>query len=743
MSAEETKGRYGLRWQFLTVLVIAVLLLTALLIVGEVSVPGFYTRRAQDDNLALARVVAVRLTQIAGQNAAGVERLAAMPGITSMDPEQQISVLTIAEQTNPEIREMFILDMSGNIISAVPDNPAYSANRNFSNAEYYRKPLETGQPYVSNVFIDGSDVQTVIAAPIKLGVGQNAGTLNSVVSMKTGLVAEYLSKLTIGQKGYAVLVDRRGVLVWHPDAARVLRQESLRKNEVIRNVVVGQSGSMVGGLAGNSWLSSYVPVKTAGWGLIINRPINEAMPNLVMFRVVVAAIFLIGLTLVVLMYWHGFAIVIEPLRKLITGVDEVAAGDFDHRIEIKRPRELADLAESFNHMVRLVSMNFDVSRTLNSMTNLQEVEDFVLDEMNTIFHTEASAIVRFDKSGRLFVHAYRGFPAEMIHAHNAREPDLEGMIYMFGQPALNKLEKGESVLLETEKVKSLRTISPNDQVKYFYLFPLLVESKLDGVLLALSLSEAPFTEERVRTVSGLVEQVAAAVHRSDLYERLYQSYAQTTKAIARAIDAKDPYNQGHSEGVAMMAVKIARQMGLNIDAVRGIEIAAYLHDVGKIGISDDLLNKPAKLAEEELEQIRQHPVIGVAILEPIDFPWPVLAAVEHHHESYDGKGYPDNLAGEDIPLEARILAVADAYESMVSDRPYRSALDMKDIVVEFAKESGHQFDAKIVSALLDVVQVEIEQKEKSEAAVNQSQQESFEMPEEHVLPLEESKESVE
>ncbi|MFH1737276.1 MAG: HD domain-containing phosphohydrolase, partial [Actinomycetota bacterium] len=291
---------------------------------------------------------------------------------------------------------------------------------------------------------------------------------------------------------------------------------------------------------------------------------------------------------------------------------------------------------------------------------------------------------------------------------------------------VNKLKDGESVLLDSEKLTSLKTIAPNEAAKYFCLFPLRVENELEGTLLAVSSSESPFTKERVRTVSSLVDQVAVAVHRSSLYERLYRSYAQTTKAIARAIDAKDPYNQGHSEGVAGIAVKIARSMGLSTDQVRGIEIAAYLHDVGKIGISEDILKKPAQLSEEERDQVRQHPAIGVTILGPIEFPWPVLPAVQSHHENYGGNGYPDKLAGEDIPLEARILAVADAYESMISDRPYRSALETEEIIKEFARESGRQFDARVVSALLDVIESEMVEKKEAVETEEGRQEIAFE-----------------
>jgi putative nucleotidyltransferase with HDIG domain len=744
MTQDEVKGRYGLRGQFLTVLLIAVFFLTELLVIGELVVPELLTRRAGETAAELAKVSAARVSQALRQNAAGVERLAALPGMVTMDPAQQIPVMAMAETTNPEIKEMFVVDANGVIIAATPEHPSYAAGRSFSNAEYFRQPMETGKPYFSDVFIEGRDVQIVVSAPIKQADGTSSGTLNSVLSMSTGVVPEYLKNLVVGKNGYAVLVDRRGSLVWHPDENRVVKQENIRGFVAVKNVVAGETGSITGGLGGDRTITGYVPLKSESLSLLIVRPINEALPNLLLLRLVVGAFYLFGLILIALMYWHGFGLVIRPLRKIREGIDEVSAGNYDLEVEVNRPREMAELAASFNHMVKLTTTFNDVSRTLNSLVDLGEIEKYVLNKMDRIFQTEASAIVRFNDQGQLYIQASRGFPADRVAAHNLRNTDYEGMIYMFGKGTVGKLSKGKSVLLETDKVKALKTISPNDEIKYFYLFPLLVEKQLDGVLMALSSSDNPFTEERVYVVSGLVEQVSAAVHRSDLYERLYQSYAQTTKAIARAIDAKDPYNQGHSEGVAEVAVKIARKMGLSVDAVRGVEIAAYLHDIGKIGISDDLLNKPAQLSQEERDQIRQHPAIGVTILEPIEFPWPVLAAVEHHHERFDGEGYPDSLAGEKIPLEGRVLAVADAYESMVNDRPYRSALEAENVIKEFAKESGRQFDSGVVSALLAVLEEEGGTDEAAEESTEENPQEPLEnMPEVETVEPTETEETEE
>jgi putative nucleotidyltransferase with HDIG domain len=456
-----------------------------------------------------------------------------------------------------------------------------------------------------------------------------------------------------------------------------------------------------------------------------------------MIRIIFGVIALFGLVIVALLYWYGSRSVIKPMRALLDGVNEAAAGNFEYRADIKKPAEVAELGNAINVMMNVMATYNAVSGALNSIANLQDMEKYVLEEMSELLQPEACAIVRFDVEGMLNIRVYKGYEEGQVDAHNAAQVDISGMEYMFGAQTVTALRRGETITLDVKKVKSLEKIVPGDDIEKVHLFPLIVLGNLDGVLLALTRSGVTFDENQLEGVKGIVGQMSVAIHRSELYERLYQSYAQTTRAIARAIDAKDPYNRGHSEGVAVMAVKIAQRMGLNVEEVRGVEIAAYLHDVGKIGVSESVLNKPAQLSEEERALIQQHPNIGTEILEPIDFPWPVIGAIESHHERFNGEGYPRGLAGEQIPLEARILAVADAYESMISDRPYRSALTLKEIIKEFARESGRQFDARVVSAFLDVLQkdqeLEAELEQDTSGDLVKTQQEEVEGQE--ALPL--------
>jgi HD-GYP domain-containing protein (c-di-GMP phosphodiesterase class II) len=174
----------------------------------------------------------------------------------------------------------------------------------------------------------------------------------------------------------------------------------------------------------------------------------------------------------------------------------------------------------------------------------------------------------------------------------------------------------------------------------------------------------------------------------------------TLDALITAVDKRDHYTRRHSEDVTEYSLMIAEQIGLSQDTMRTLRLAGLLHDLGKIAIPDSILRKPGKLTDEEYEVMKQHPVFGWLIVGAIPSLSETLPAVRHHHERYDGRGYPDRLAGEDIPLLGRLMAVADAFSAMTTDRPYRKGMGLAEAVDQLHKGSGTQFDPAMVDAFV-------------------------------------------
>jgi HD-GYP domain-containing protein (c-di-GMP phosphodiesterase class II) len=191
-----------------------------------------------------------------------------------------------------------------------------------------------------------------------------------------------------------------------------------------------------------------------------------------------------------------------------------------------------------------------------------------------------------------------------------------------------------------------------------------------------------------------------AIQNAQLFQDVQESFLSTVKALAQAVDAKDSYTAGHSSRVTLYATIIAEQLGLPESEVRKVRLSSLLHDVGKIGIRDSVLSKPGQLTDEEFAVMKSHPAVGETILKPVTQLAEVIPGVVSHHERFDGRGYPRGLKGEEIPLQGRIIGVADAFDAMTSDRVYRPRLSDEVAIAELKKHSGTQFDSRVVKAFL-------------------------------------------
>ena len=205
-------------------------------------------------------------------------------------------------------------------------------------------------------------------------------------------------------------------------------------------------------------------------------------------------------------------------------------------------------------------------------------------------------------------------------------------------------------------------------------------------------------------VVAAIDRAGAHARRCEDAARLRGALFATIDAITRTVEKRDPYTAGHQARVAEISVAIAREMGLAEDRIEGLRMGANIHDIGKIYVPSEILNRPGKLSHPEFALIKAHPEIGHDIVKGVDFPWPVARMILEHHERIDGSGYPAGLRGEEILLEARIIAVADVVESMTSHRPYRPALGLDLALAEITMKRGTGFDAQVVDACLRVVE---------------------------------------
>lgn len=331
---------------------------------------------------------------------------------------------------------------------------------------------------------------------------------------------------------------------------------------------------------------------------------------------------------------------------------------------------------------------FEVSRALVQLDR-HEVLDEVLSKAISMMNAERGSLMLLDEtSHELVIETARGLPASIIESTRVKLGEgFAGRVAASATPLrlLDTLEPGEA----------------RAGLRDALCVPLQIHDKVIGVL-NISNKNGPgvFTEHDLNMLSALGNQAAISIQNTRLFEDLQELFLSTISSLAKAVDANDRYTAGHSHRVTLYALEVARELGLDDDSIDLLRVAALMHDIGKLGVGEQILRKPGPLTADERTEMQQHPLYGASIVAPIRQLQTIVPGVRHHHERYDGRGYPDGLTGSDIPLQARVLMVADAYDAMTSDRPYRAAMPDEQAIDELRRGAGTQWAPEIVEAFI-------------------------------------------
>ncbi len=445
---------------------------------------------------------------------------------------------------------------------------------------------------------------------------------------------------------------------------------------------------------------------------IHDAKINKILSNVAkaqkrLNRTVLLVVILFGLTAI------GTGIIaqrslLKPLDQLREGLKQIAGGQLDYKIKTNRLDVIGDLANEFNGVSVSLKKSFtDLKRRFSQLTNLYQISKAIsaTNDLDKLLHQvlKQSLDLMGAESGSIMLVLPESDELMIRAAVGLDKKTVDGTRVKIGQGISGYVaEKGKPLMIQ-DGVRKARLPGASD-VKDALSVPLIANEKVIGVINANNRQTGRFDKHDLRFFTTLAGQIAAAVANATLVDDIQAAYFNTIKVLAAAIDAKDKYTHGHSARVAKYAVTIAKQLGLSKSDLTRIEAAAYLHDIGKIGVPDQVLNKAGALTEAEREKINRHPLEAAEILGHIDFPWgDVVPGVRGHHERCDGKGYPDGLSDDEISREARIIAVADSFDAMTSDRPYRKALDKTSAVTELVNGRGSQFDGPTVDAFIPVL----------------------------------------
>jgi HD-GYP domain-containing protein (c-di-GMP phosphodiesterase class II)/HAMP domain-containing protein len=437
------------------------------------------------------------------------------------------------------------------------------------------------------------------------------------------------------------------------------------------------------------------------WTFVLVESEDRILQPMRNFRNIFPPVVLTSLWVVLLVSIYSIRRSLVPLDRLTEGTQRIAKKDFSTKVEVDSGDEFEDLADAFNGMsqrlrrqFRALATNAGIHRAiLSSLDTPTIVETAVIGALEAVDADMVGIALRTGESldEMMMLLAAKGSP-ETVHTATAELSawDLDALT-----------QNPESVTLSDDfGASGLLAALPAAEDLTVTALPVLLEERLEAILCLGRADGREFTDEECSQARQLADQVAVALSNSRLIDELKALTWGTLEAFARAIDAKSPWTAGHSERVTTMSMRIAKQMGRSDNELEVLHRGALLHDVGKLGISVKLLDKPGRLDDEELQHVMTHPIVGGRILQPITAFADILPIVEQHHEKFNGTGYPKKLAGEEIDINARILAVADTYDAMTSDRPYRRGFDHEKAVRLILEESGTQFDPKVLKAFM-------------------------------------------
>jgi len=501
----------------------------------------------------------------------------------------------------------------------------------------------------------------------------------------------------------------------HRDTVLFCSGEPVLNKEVALQLGPSGSGSMEWTWEDEEYLAGYwsIPLfafSSEEWKVFLSEARADVLAPMENFRRTFPLVILMSLWVVLLLSLRQIRRSLVPLERLREGTQRLAGKDFSSRVHVRSGDEFEELADSFNAMAGQLGKQFhalstvaEIDRVILSALDTRQIVNAVLARMPDIHPCHVVSLTLFDSDNPSQGQSYtrRTTPDhETVVMTVKPEPDELGSLRR-----LREDPNGRCHVAQSEPPRSIPR-SLRSGVVSWLLFPIPFNGGLGGILALGDAQRVTHQEEDLERVRQLMDQVAVALTNATLIQQLDELNWGTLVALARTIDAKSPWTLGHSERAAEMGVKIGQVLGLRQKDLDDLHRGALLHDIGKIGIPPTILDKPGKLTPEETAVMREHPLIGERILQPIAAYADVIPVVSQHHEWFDGTGYPRKLSGSEISFIARIYAVADVFDALVADRPYRGGLAI-DAVVDYIKErAGRQFDPQVVEAFLELIRTE-------------------------------------
>ncbi|MEA3560782.1 MAG: HD domain-containing protein [Candidatus Omnitrophota bacterium] len=403
----------------------------------------------------------------------------------------------------------------------------------------------------------------------------------------------------------------------------------------------------------------------------------------------------------------------RSILKMVENSKAIADGEFSRELKASEDDEIGELGESFNRVTRRLRQNIEelkesknriqdiLSRVGSAVTSMHDIDgllELIIQVVTDALNGTSGCIMLINKkTQKLFIKVAHGLSESTAKKTRIKIGDGPiGWVVRENKPLI--LPSNDTSRFNLESI-------PGYSDHSFLCVPLVHSEKVIGVIAINDKDKngGRFNQDDVILLSNLSAQTATAIENARLSEDIERTYFETITALAMAVEAKDPYTRGHSNRVVGYCMMLAENFGLSDEEKEVLKEAALLHDIGKIGISDAILRKPGPLTKDEYELVKKHTIIGENIMKPIKRLSNLCDLVRHHQEWVNGEGYPDGLTGKELSVSVKILMVADSYDAMISDRPYRKALSVEQAKEELIKYSGTHFGKDIVDRFLKLI----------------------------------------
>jgi len=432
----------------------------------------------------------------------------------------------------------------------------------------------------------------------------------------------------------------------------------------------------------------------------------------------IVLIYGLALFFVSLLLSKGIALHISgPISRLSSQASGIASGDLDIRTEIVSKDEIGELSESINLMADRIKVNIEsVNKRMEAISVMNKIDKAVLSSISRHDLVDRVTFIVSDLFKDCMVGlAIADFDKEnyviLSHYIKGVKGDLNRWLYLpFDVLGAENIEKNKSFLVVDKNIDAgyLSFLNSVIEEEFFHMMnvPIYLDEEYIASLIIGKDSDQPFTDFEIETLKALADQTGVAMKSVRFFEEKENLFLGILTALSKTIDTKSKWTSGHSERVAIYAEKLAVKMGMGDAFINDLRISANLHDIGKIGVPEAILDKPERLTGVEYDIIKKHPLAGVSIVEDIPGHEKFINGILFHHEAWDGSGYPFGLDGRAIPLMGRLIAVADVYDSLISDRPYRNGMGSDKALAVLVSEKGGKLDPGIVDLMIEIIERE-------------------------------------